>query len=510
MPGTEAVDEIFRFGACVLDVRMGTLTNAGRSIFLRPKPYAVLVHLARNMGRVVPKAELFDAVWPGVFVTEDSLTQSIREIRKGLDDAAQEQVRTVSRRGYLLTGQAEQPDVSAARQPVVAVLRFRNENGDESREPIVDGFAEDIITGMARHSSVTVLARHTSFQLLSADIGAWSDAAKRIGAEYLVEGSVRWSGADARIAVNLVASGTQAQIWGDRYEAHDVELFAVQREICDQIVSRLVSQLDADSVRRSFEKPASSLAAYELVNRAVAILRGHEFVEPQKALPLLEQAIEKDPVYAPAHANLALCRFMIDRYTTVSADELERALAIAVHAAVLSPELAAAPRVMSMIRLFLRQHAAAEHDLRRALALNAGEADSLEQMGYLLTMRGRAFEALGWIDRAIRLNPIFPPWYQFNRALALYALGDYEAAAEALQLPPTRHLWHDARLAACFAQMGDRAASRRCIDKLFADRDDFPYARIVREQMPFEHRADADHLIEGFTLALDFAGRPHP
>ena len=119
------------------------------------------------------------------------------------------------------------------------MLRFRNENGDAAREPIVDGFAEDIITGLARHSSVTVLARNSSFQFPSYDPQAWSDAAARIGADYLVEGSVRWSGDDARIGVNLIDAKSLVQLWGERYEAHDVELFAVQREIGEQIVSRL-------------------------------------------------------------------------------------------------------------------------------------------------------------------------------------------------------------------------------------------------------------------------------
>ena len=381
MPETSDAGEIFRFGPFVLDVRMGTLSNHDQDIFLRPKPYALLLHLARNMGRVVPKAELMDAVWPDIYVTEDSLTQSIREIRKSLGDAAQEQVRTVSRRGYMLTGQAEQPATPAATQPVVAVLRFRNENGDAAREPIVDGFAEDIITGLARHSSVTVLARNSSFQFPSYEPEAWSDAVARIGADYLVEGSVRWSGDDARIGVNLIDAKGLVQLWGERYEAHDVELFAVQREIGEQIVSRLVTGLDADNVRRSLDRPTHSLAAYELVSRATAILRGYEFVEPQKALPLLELAIEKDPTFAAAHAGLALCRFMIDRYSTVNPDELEKVLAIATHAAGLSPRSGRGPRVMSMVRLYLRQHAAAESDLQRALALNSGEADSMEQMG---------------------------------------------------------------------------------------------------------------------------------
>jgi len=89
------------------------------------------------MGRVVPKPELMDVVWPDVTVTEDSLSQCIREIRKTLGDEGQDIVRTISRRGYMLAA-ANEDDAAFASQPVVAVLRFRNESGDPAQTPIVD------------------------------------------------------------------------------------------------------------------------------------------------------------------------------------------------------------------------------------------------------------------------------------------------------------------------------------------------------------------------------------
>lgn len=82
MSETITTVDIFRFGPFVLDTHKGTLSQGETELFLRPKAYSLLVHLAQNMGRVVPKSELMDAVWPGIYVTEDSLTQSIREIRK--------------------------------------------------------------------------------------------------------------------------------------------------------------------------------------------------------------------------------------------------------------------------------------------------------------------------------------------------------------------------------------------------------------------------------------------
>ncbi|TIU70845.1 MAG: adenylate cyclase, partial [Mesorhizobium sp.] len=164
-----AADQVFRFGGFTLDLARGTLRGPNGPVFLRPKAYVLLKHLCRNMGRIVPKSELMEVAWPGIFVTEDSLTQSIREIRKSIGE---DMVRTVSKRGYMLAAEAEQsPEIGV--QPIVAVLRFRNEGGDPADEAIVDGFAEDIINGLARFGTVTVLARNSSFSFSSFARAEW-------------------------------------------------------------------------------------------------------------------------------------------------------------------------------------------------------------------------------------------------------------------------------------------------------------------------------------------------
>ncbi|TGV55425.1 adenylate cyclase, partial [Mesorhizobium sp. M2D.F.Ca.ET.160.01.1.1] len=103
----------------------------------------------------------------------------------------------VSKRGYMLAAEAEAaPEISA--QPIVAVIRFRNDSGDPSDEAMVDGFAEDIINGVARFGTVTVLARNSSFSFASFGQAEWPQIRARIGADYLVEGSLRRQG-EARL-----------------------------------------------------------------------------------------------------------------------------------------------------------------------------------------------------------------------------------------------------------------------------------------------------------------------
>ena len=218
-----------------------TVTMNRPSCAPRPTPFSPT--LAQNIGRVVPKSELMDSVWPGIYVTEDSLTQSIREIRKVLGDDKQELIRTISRRGYMLAVAAE-PVADAGIQPIVAVLRFRNETGDAAQVPLVDGFAEDIINGLARFGTVTVLARNSSFSLSSESKSDWSLARARIGADYLVEGSIRRHGKRLRVSVSLVDAANLVQLWGERYDADGDEIFSIQEDIIERIIGRLVTRLE--------------------------------------------------------------------------------------------------------------------------------------------------------------------------------------------------------------------------------------------------------------------------
>lgn len=399
---TATAHQVFRFGGFTLDLAMGTLRGFNEPLFLRPKAYALLSHLARNMGRVVPKSELMDVVWPGVYVTEDSLTQSIREIRKVLGD---DMVRTVSKRGYMLAAEAEPaPEIGA--QPVVAVVRFRNDSGDPADEAMVDGFAEDIINGVARFGTITVLARNSSFSFASFGRADWPQIRARIGADYLVEGSLRRQGEHVGVAVSLVDIATASQLWGDRYQSQGTGLFAIEREIVEQIVGRLVTRVTNVGLEHASRKPITSLAAYELALRGFALLRDPAQTDQRGAEALFEAAIAKDPNYGLAFTYLALTRALDGEFGRASDAVLQNARDLADKGLALSPDQPTGHRVQSLIRLYMRDHEAAEHHMRIALQLNPYDADSVEQMGMLLTMRGRPMEALTWLARGIRIDPL--------------------------------------------------------------------------------------------------------
>src|SRR5687767_3827545 len=106
----QIVPRLLRFDRFALDLTRGCLRAGDQEIALRPKAFEVLRYFAENDGRLVSKQELFEAVWPNVTVTDDTLVQCIRELRDKLGDTDHRLIRTVPRRGYLLDATGTQPD----------------------------------------------------------------------------------------------------------------------------------------------------------------------------------------------------------------------------------------------------------------------------------------------------------------------------------------------------------------------------------------------------------------
>jgi TolB-like protein/Tfp pilus assembly protein PilF len=489
--------QTFRFGGFSLDLARGILLRGDQTLFLRPKAYGILTHLARNMGRVVPKGELFDTVWPGVFVTEDSLTQSVREIRKAIGD---DLVRTVPKRGYILAAEGESvPEVGS--QPIVAVLRFRNE-GEAAGTMLIDGFAEDIINGIAAFGHVTVLARNSSFSFMSFERSEWPQIRARTGADYIVEGAVRRQGEDITATINLVDAANSVQLWGHRYQASRSGMFEIGQDIVEDIVGRLVVRVSTAGLEQAMRKPVPNLAAHELILRGTALLRDPAQTDIETARVLFEEAVAKDPDSGLAHIYLGLTHALVDEFGGASATVLAEARDIVNKGIALAPHLATGHRVRSLLRLYMREHEAAEHSARTALEFNRYDPECIGQMGNILVMRGRPIEAMEWLARAIRIDPIYPHWYQFDRSMTLYMLGEYRQAAEALELATRPTPWIRTRLAACYAQAGDMIAARRNIDLIQRDYPGFSPLDYARSGVPFEHAADGEHLAEGVAAAF--------
>src|SRR5262245_4172359 len=222
----------FQFASFKLDLVRLCLLGPGGQVDLRPKSFEVLRYLVEHTGRVIGKEELIGAIWPDVTVTDESLTRCISEVRHALDDASQQIIKTVPRRGYLFDvpvavdavaatparqaagAGAPDPSLSSANhvpqidrdapagerkhiavlalpdKPTIAVLPFTNFSGDPEQEYFADGMVEEIITALSRIRWLFVIARNSSF-IYKGHVVDVKQVGRELGVRYVLEGSVR-------------------------------------------------------------------------------------------------------------------------------------------------------------------------------------------------------------------------------------------------------------------------------------------------------------------------------
>lgn len=258
---------IVTLGNVVLDLDQGTLVRDDRIVPLRSKSFRLLCELARQAGRVVSKDELLEVVWPGVAVTEDSLTQAVRDIRRSLGDDGRRLLRTVSRRGFILCpDQARSGEVPPGRSvgPRIAVLPLHDRTGEPGQGPLIDGLVEEVTNGLARFRNLTVVARHSAFAAAREGLSL-TEIGARLRADLIVDGSARLRGGQLRLAMSLNEASSGAVLWGDSFDAGEAGWFGLHEIVPRRIVSRLFNSIEAagyrSSLRRATCPPSSTSRA---------------------------------------------------------------------------------------------------------------------------------------------------------------------------------------------------------------------------------------------------------
>ena len=139
-------------------------------------------------------------------------------------------------------------------KPSIAVLPFANLSGDPEQEYFADGLTEDILTALARFAQLTVIARNSTFVYKGRAVSI-ADVGRDLRVRYVLEGSVRRSGDRVRVTAQLIEAATSAHLWAERYDRAITDIFAVQDEITEQIVTRLVSNIERSIIEQARRKP---------------------------------------------------------------------------------------------------------------------------------------------------------------------------------------------------------------------------------------------------------------
>ena len=405
MPDSEDRN-VLLLGDAVLDLTRGTLSRDGEVVPLRSKSFQLLCALARQSGRVMPKGELLDAVWPDVTVTEASLSQAVRDIRKALRDEAGQILRTVVGRGFMLctldrtaTSRGDKPaeQSSAWARPRIALLPLADRTGAPEQGPIIEALAEEITAGLARFRNVTVVARQSAFAAALDRSGDLAEIGRHLRADYLVDGSARLQDDRLVLAVALSDVGSGEVLWGDSFACEGTGWLTLQDAIPRRLVSRLFTSVEEAGLRSSLRRPATELSAFEHLARGRALFRSFEPGVNERARDHFLQAIAADPASGLAHSLLGLTEIAIHDYALAPLDVKRQAKARGSLAVELSPDESRCHSHLSYFHGYLREFAAGEKTAQRAVDLNPCDAEAIFTLANALMRRGRAEEYLDWI-----------------------------------------------------------------------------------------------------------------
>jgi TolB-like protein len=429
-----------RFGGCVLDDGRGVLTApGGAETALRPKTHELLRLLLQNAGRVVTRAEILDAVWPDIHVTDDSITQCVTEIRRALGEQGQGLLRTMPRRGYLLEAEvateAARPPAAPTPQrdlPSIAVLPFRQHGSDPQDAYFADGIIEGIVHVLSGLAGVFVISQASTQALAAGPIDV-RQVGRTFGVRYALHGGVRRAGDRLRIQTELSDAETGTIIRADRHEGLANDLFALQDRISVQVVAAIAPQVHAREVSRAQRKPPQSLTAYDLMLQGLDQFYRMERASFRRADDFFRAAIETDGDWAPPQAYLALLHMLQigQGWTPDAAHDEAMAVLHADRGSALDPNDPLALAIKAHMRSFLaKDYADALRLLDRALAAGPNNAWAWSFGSATLGYIGRGPEAVTRAERAVALSPHGPfgYWHEHMLSQAHYVAGDYDAA----------------------------------------------------------------------------------
>ncbi|HEU4825320.1 MAG TPA: adenylate/guanylate cyclase domain-containing protein [Dongiaceae bacterium] len=439
---------------------------------------------------------------PGGICVSDTVQRQVKgRIEQAFEDLGEQALKNMAEpvRCYRVAGMARvtMPAAkSAAGRPSIAVLPFSNMSGDPAQDYFSDGITEDIITELARYHSLSVIARNSAFQFRGPGVDL--AAVRRIlGVHYILEGSVRKAGTRVRVTAQLIDATTGSHLWAERYDRTIADVFAVQDEVVQTIVSTLEGRLAATAAAQVRSRPTTSWAAYDY------FLQGRELsnrYRTAEADDFLARAIELDPGYVHAYAWRA-STLVAKYWHDLKPETLRLAIACAEKALSLDESDAWCHQAMGFALLHARKQVLAGMHFERAMRLNPNDINVVADYANWLCYMGRFDECLRHLDLAMQRDPFPPSWIWETRGTALLLSKRYDEAIGAFQKAPTENFHTHALLAAAYAWAGQAENARHELNLARATRDDSFLCSLFKQQTPYADEAHNKHLLEGLRMA---------
>ena len=519
--------DAIRFGAYELDTAQFELREAGERVSVEPQAFDLLAYLAHNADRTVTRNEIFSEIWGNRIVSDAALSSQIKAARRAVGDAGSTQhtIRTVHGRGFRFVAELEVavPEVEAGTEPSnpeadplagvsskpsLALLPFENLNREPSEDYFADGISEDITTMLSKNRWLTVVARNSAFSFRNST-NSIRTIGQKLGADYIVTGSVRKAGTRARISVQIVDAATEHSIWSERFDRDMVDIFDLQDEITEIVSARIEAELGLSEQKKAERRSRKNLGAWDLYQLGCAEFYKFTREGNLKSQKMLREAIELDPEFAAAHARLAYAIVLSMVYFDALPDTelLDEAVFAARRAIELDDQDANGYFCLGRVLLARREYAEAIEALEYALELNPCLAVTYCGLGDSLAYEGRLDEAIEQFEIAVRLSPHDPFRWGFYsyRSLAHLFRGEFDSAVEwarkAIQVPNVQY-WARAHLVSALGHLDQDAERKDAVRELLRVKPEFSI-NFAREHLFYLKRDDQ---IETYIDGLRKAG----
>ena len=411
------------------------------------------------------------------------------------------------------------PEVRAAltlpSKPSIAVLPFENMSGDPEQAYFADGMTEDLITDLSKVAGLFVIARNSTFAYKgkARDV---REIARTLGVRYVLEGSVRRAGGDVRVNAQLIDGANGGHLWAERYDGDLQNIFGLQDKVTRSVVAALSVELTRDDTVRVSHRGTENAQAYDVY------LRGWQHYLRQTpenfriAIVEFKKAAELDPKYGRAYAALAATYWEASRrYWDIALGFSSNHVALQQAEQYLRKAMRdptpLAHQVASAMLLQSQEHREAIAEAERAIKADPNDADGYIALAGVLSFAGRGSEALEFVERAMRLNPLYPPRYLYQQGLAQFSIQRFDTSAASLERAMTLDpgdYWSQRLLLSTYGLLGRREQASKLVQAMKSNdkRGKMAYydpltIKGITYWHPFANAADADRFADGLRKA---------
>lgn len=390
--------------------------------------------------------------------------------------------------------------------PSIIIMPFVNASDDHEQEYLARGITDNIIIALTPFKELFVFAYKTSMASKGV-IEAPVDAYQKLGAHYVLEGSVFRAKDRIRVTARLVDAQVGRHLWAQNYDREFSDLLTLQDEITEYIVTSLIGTVEETDRLRALQKKPEQLAPYDYVLKGRVLLNEYTRTGELQARECFQKAIDLDANFAPAYAGMASSYLHEYEATWCKHPDraTERVFEYANKALELDNTNIMGRYALASIYYYGGEFERAALEIEQAITVNPNDYHNVCAKGWFLTYSGHLQEGLQCSSEAMRVNPFAADGCLETIGIGEYLSGNYSQALLAYGKCKSNSSYKLAGMAACYAQLGRMEEATRIVQEFTAVAETDPqhesWHAYWNRLYKFKNPIDREHLLDGLKKA---------